>query len=116
MALRDVAHHVMLDHFASVATRASLHSGFPCTALNELSGGTPAYARKAITWNPAASRNLDNDVNPVFDVPPGSTVAGFAIWNTDGSIMWGDNPLPEEDFAGQGQYTLTDADIVSANL
>lgn len=116
MALRDAAHHAMLDAFGALASRASLHTGFPATPENELTGGAPAYARQPITWHPASGRNLDNDTNPVFDVPAGSTVAAFAIWNADGSVLYGDNALTPEVFAGQGQYVLTDADIISSNV
>lgn len=71
----------MLDHFAGVYGFASLHSAFPGdTGLNEIAGGSPAYARKAITWNAAASGNLDNNGNPTFDVPAATTVAWLGLW------------------------------------
>lgn len=103
----------MLDYLATVATRASLHSADPGAngLLNELSGGTPAYARKAISWNPAGSGNINLNGTAVFDVPPASTVLYCGLWNTAGTEYYGAILLTQEVFAGQGTYTLTDADL-----
>lgn len=113
MALTNAAKHVMLDQLATVAVWASLHTADPgLTGANEVTGGSPAYARKAITWNAAASGALDNNANPVFDVPASTTVTHFGLWSaaTNGTF-YGGGDLTDETFAGQGTYTLTDADI-----
>lgn len=71
----DEARDTMLDALAVVGVFCSLHSAYPDdTGSNELTGGTPPYTREAITWNPASSGQLDNNLNPTFDVPAGSTV------------------------------------------
>lgn len=83
MALVNNAKNPMLDHLASLAVFASLHTGDPSTTgANEVTGGSPAYARKAITWNAASGGALDNNANPVFDVPSGTTVTyvGFRMF------------------------------------
>lgn len=60
---------------------ASLHSAFPGTSgANEISGGTPAYTREAITLGAEAggARTLVSSV--VFDVPAGAVVAWVGYW------------------------------------
>jgi hypothetical protein len=113
MALSDAGKHVMLNALAGVAVWASLHTGDPgTTGASEATGGSPAYARKAITWNTAASGALDNNANPVFDVPAG-TYSHFGLWSasTAGTFYGGGALSAPEVFAGQGTYTLTDADV-----
>ena len=113
MPLANAAKDAMLNHFRTLATHASLHSASPPTAANELTGGTPAYARRAITWNAAANGNLDDSGVPAFDVPGGVTVAAFGLWSalTAGTFYGGDPVSTAETFAGQGTYTLTDLDV-----
>lgn len=86
----------------------SLHSGDPGAtgANNELTGGTPAYARKAATFAAAnaASRALSGDVT--FDVPAGSTVAYVGIWTAVAGTYMGCFDVTDEVFASQGQYKL----------
>jgi len=53
----------------------SLHTGYPATSGNEIAGGTPAYARKSITWGTASNGAIAVTNQPVFDVPAGATVA-----------------------------------------
>ena len=63
-------------------TAASLHTGFPgTTGANELSGGSPAYARKTITMSASSGgqRLLAGAVT--FDVPA-STVRWVGYWNS----------------------------------
>lgn len=80
-SLTDNAKHVMLNQLATVAVWASLHTGDPSTTgANEATGGSPAYARKAITWNAAASGALDNNANPVFDVAA-ATYYHIGLWS-----------------------------------
>ncbi len=76
--------------------KLSLHSDYPGTdgGSNELSGGTPAYARKAATVNTAsgAARALNADV--AFDVPPGADVAAIGFWQSgtpDTFVGWAPN-------------------------
>jgi hypothetical protein len=113
MPLSTAAKNAMLDHLAGLAVFASLHTADPgATGTNEVSGGSPAYARKAITWNAAASGNLDNNANPVFDVPAGTTVTHVGFWSAVSAGTWyGSADVTDETFAAQGTYTATDADI-----
>jgi hypothetical protein len=83
------------------------------TPLVEISGGSPAYARKAIAFNAAVEGNLDDSTNgAVFDVPAGATVdyVSFHSASTAGTMLALDR-VTSEAFAGQGTYTVTDADL-----
>lgn len=113
MALNDTAKNLMLDALAADAVFASLHTADPgTTGTSEVTGGSPAYARKAITWNAAASGALDNNANPVFDVPAGTTITHVGLWDavTAGNFL-GSMDITDEAFGAQGTYTLSDADI-----
>lgn len=122
MPFKNDGKHRMLNHLAGNAatgapiTHASLHTGFPATGANEVTGGTPAYARKAITFEAAAGTELAGSIDvtaaPVFDVPAGTTVAAVGYWTalTAGTIM-ADADVTDEVFAAQGTYSLTDTDM-----
>jgi hypothetical protein len=88
--------------------QASLHSGDPGAlgANNELSGGSPAYARKNVTFNAASSGSRALNADVTFDVSAGSTVAYVGYW-ASGPTFLGSDQVTSEAFAGQGTYTLT---------
>lgn len=114
MALNNAAKNLMLDSFGASAVYVSLHTADPgSTGTSEVSGGSPAYARKSVTWNSAASADLDNNANPVFDVPAGTTVTHFGMWSavTGGTFYGGALLSASETFGGQGTYTFTDIDV-----
>lgn len=114
MGLSNNGKNVMLDALGAVAVWASLHTADPgTTGASEVTGGSPAYARKAITWNAASGGALDNNANPTFDVPAGVTVSHYGLWSAvSGGTFYGGNALSaSESFTGQGQYNMTDADI-----
>lgn len=82
MGLSTAGKNALLDHLASLADFVSLHTAYPGdSGTSEVTGGSPAYARKAHTWNAAASGNLDNSNAPVFDIPAGTTVGWFGMWS-----------------------------------
>lgn len=80
--------------------------------LIEISGGSPAYARKAVTWAAAVGGSKDETASPVFDVPGGVTVDWMGLYSalTAGTLIAIDD-LTAETYAGQGTYTLSDTDI-----
>ena len=112
MALNATALNLMLDQLATVAVFASLHTDVIGSGSGgEVSGGSPAYARKAITWNAAASGNLDNNANPVFDVPA-TTIRRVGLFSAvTAGTYYGDADITDEVFAAQGTYTLSDFDV-----
>ncbi len=78
----------------------------------EPSGGAPAFARKAITWNAAALGNLDSAVMPEFDVAANTPMTHAVVMDgqTGGSILgWGEFPLTEYD--AQAVFRLRDVDL-----
>lgn len=113
MGLNTAALNLMLDALGAVVDFVSLHTdAVGGGSSNEVTGGSPAYARKGITWNAASSGNLDSSNAPVFDVPASTTIrrVGFFDAVTSGNY-YGDADITDEVYGGQGTYTLTDADI-----
>lgn len=114
MALSNAGKNVMLDALGAVAVFASLHTADPgTTGASEVTGGSPAYARKAITWFASSGGDLDNNANPTFDVPASTTVAYFGLWSAaSGGTFYGGGALSaSETYSAQGTYTLADADV-----
>jgi hypothetical protein len=114
MAYSTAAKNYMLDQLGTnKATYASLHTADPGdTGASEVTGGAPAYARKAITWNAAAAGVLDSSVAPVFDVPASTTVTHVGFWDAVTLGNWaGGAAVTNETFGAQGTYTLDDADL-----
>lgn len=94
--------------YATAATHASLHSAAPgTTGASEISGGSPAYARKASSWSAPSNGVIASTYT--FDVASGVTVAGWGVWNavTAGTYQDGGSVSSSQAFASQGQYTLT---------
>lgn len=102
-AFTTTAKNTMLT--ALTVTHASLHSADPGSGgTNELSGGSPAYARLVPVFNAAVSASRALNANLVFDVPAGATVAYVGYWET--AVFLGSDPVTNESFTGQGTYTL----------
>lgn len=84
--LSNTAKGLMLDaideSLAAGAKFASLHSAYSNSGANELSGGSPAYARKPLTWAAASggSKALAATL-PTFDVPAGAAPAWLGFWD-----------------------------------
>ena len=88
MAFNDAAKNVMLDALDESVTQIT-HVGIftaadPGTGTNftgtEATGGSPAYARQAVTWGAAASGQKSNTGTLTFDVPAG-TYGFFGYFN-----------------------------------
>jgi hypothetical protein len=78
----------------------------------ELTGGSPAYARKAITWGAAANGSMSASNQPVFDVPAGASVKHVIFMSalTSGT-EYARATVTEETYGNQGTYTLTSATL-----
>jgi hypothetical protein len=72
-----------LEVATSMIAFASLHTSYSATGTpGELTGGSPAYARKAITWATASTGSkAANGTLPTFDIPPSTTVAFVGLWS-----------------------------------
>lgn len=90
----------------------SLHATAPgATGAGEVTGGSPAYARKAATWSAASNGSKPLSNAPVFDVPAG-TVAFIGLWSAvTGGTYLGYVDVTDETFAAQGTYTVTSGSI-----
>jgi hypothetical protein len=103
------ARNVGVDAIAALSTRLALHTGDPGganSATSEVSGGTPAYARKAVAWNAASGGAAAQTSNVVFDVPAGTTVTWISLWNTAGTVRYLKKAVTSEAFGAQGTYTV----------
>ena len=74
----DAAKNAMLD--AEPSTHLSLHTAWSATGANEVTGGSPAYARKAASWSAAASAIAALTAAVTFDVPAGTTARYVGRW------------------------------------
>lgn len=87
---------------ASLITHIALFDG-----ATEISGGSPAYARKAVTWTAPSNGLIRPNADLVFDIPAGATVDGWRGFTaSSGGTDYEGAALTAEDFAGQGTYTL----------
>lgn len=112
MALNDAGKNAILSSGIAAITHLSLHTDAVGSGSGgEITGGTPAYARKAASWGSPATGSVALNTQPVFDVPA-STVArvGFFSALTAGTY-YGDAELTDEVFAAQGTYTITSGSI-----
>jgi hypothetical protein len=108
MAIATTAlRNTLAGAYASAATYAALYTTAPSsTAGTEVSGGSPAYSRKAITWSAASNGAVTASV--VFDVPTGTTIRGIGIHNasTAGTYLDGVT-VSDQAFTSQGTYTVS---------
>lgn len=98
-----------VDAIAALVTRLALHTADPGGAdlsANEVTGGSPAYARKAVAYNAAASGAATQNGDVTFDVPA-CTVAYVTGWNTAGTSRYFKKAVTNEVFAAQGTYKVT---------
>jgi hypothetical protein len=93
-----------------------LHTADPSTTgANELTGGSPAYARKAVTWSAAATAAKAASNAPVFDVGAGKTITHWGMWSTatGGTFYYGGTLPASETFGSQGTYTATSTTLTA---
>lgn len=106
MAMEVVYRNAIADYGATQIT----HIGLVDELGTELTGGSPAYARKAVTWTTASDGTIRPSVDLTFDVPAGTTVGGWRAYSAlTAGTNYGGADLTQETFAGQGEYTLLSA-------
>lgn len=60
----------------------SLHTAYSTTGANELTGGSPAYARKALTWGAFGSGvKALTATFPTWDIPASTTFGWMGLWD-----------------------------------
>jgi len=80
------------------------HIGLVNGSGTEISGGT--YARQAVTWDDTDGL-IRPDADLVFDIPEGSTVAGWRGYSaSSGGTNYGGAALTSQEFSIDGTYTL----------
>jgi hypothetical protein len=117
MALTVNAKNAMLNALGALATHVSLLTALSDTAPTEVTGGTPAYARKPVTaWAAAASGSMAGPtVAFSFDVPAGTTVLGLGLHSalTAGTFYgW----IGLQAGAIQGAGTVNTADVTANTI
>jgi hypothetical protein len=103
------ARNIGVDAVAAVCLRVAAHTGDPGganSASNEVTGGSPAYARKAVAWSAASAGAAACSGNVVIDIPAGTTVSWLSFWNTAGTVRYFKKDVTDEAFGAQGTYTL----------
>ena len=99
--------NAMLD--AITYDLCSLHTAYSITGANEVTGGTPAYARKAIVFGAAAVRVKAATSKPLFDIPASTTVRWIGVWTNAGTIFRGM-------FANGGTERGFQVDVLNNNI
>lgn len=97
--------------YAAATPYGTLFSADPGTsgaATGELSGGSPAFARKATAWGTAAASAVTGGTE-TFDIPSGGVVAyhGLCASGTLGTADVRDSTaLTSQTFSSQGSYSV----------
>lgn len=108
MAIQTVTEkNSLANKYAADATHGAVYTTAPgASAGTEPSGGSPAYARKALTWGAASGGVVT--ATAVFDIPAGATIVGFGLHTalTGGTYLDG-GALTSQNFATQGTLTVT---------
>lgn len=74
----DAARNNMIG--AEGTTHLSAHTAFSSTGANEVTGGTPAYARKAVTYGAPSGAAKALSASATFDIPASTTVRFIGRW------------------------------------
>ena len=103
MAVNAAYLNAIGDHGGTLIT----HIGLVDETDTEITGGDPAYARQAASWDTAVDGQIDLSADLTFDIPEGTTVAGWQGYSAStGGTAYGIVNLTNEAFANQGTYTL----------
>lgn len=103
----------LANQYAGNAPDGTLFSGAPATdgsATNELSGGSPAFARKALGWSNSTGGAGQVTGGATFDVGAGKTVDHVGVC---GSAVLGTADIRDtasvtsQAFASQGTYQVS---------
>lgn len=85
MRFSDEAKNVMLnaldESLADGITHLSLHTAYSSSGANEVTGGSPAYARQAVAWAAASGGAKAMTGTETFDIPAGTTVRWIGGWD-----------------------------------
>jgi hypothetical protein len=117
----DATENAQADEDAARCPYVSLHTAAPgATGANEATGGSPAYARKALTFNDAGLEGPLGVSQPatvgvawgsaIFDVPA-DTFTDYGLWSAvSAGTFRGSGPIPVDggvEFASQGTLAVS---------
>lgn len=116
MGFTDAVKDAALSTITAQALYVSVHTADPgTTGANEATGGSPAYARKPLSWGTPAAGSVSAP-NVVIDVPAG-TYTHVGLWGSvSGTDFKGGDTLKNSSgtatpltFTAQGTITLSDS-------
>lgn len=109
--------NALLAGLKTAITHISLHSSDPSTnGANEITGGTPAYARQAVTFGDPSAGSMATTASMTFNVPAGATVAYVGYWSASSAgTFYGSRALDaSQNFATAGTFTVNIGDLTEA--
>lgn len=89
--LKNLMLDALQESLSTGADFGSLHTAYSTTGTNEVTGGSPAYARVALVWAAAASGAIALAATlPTWNVPASTTVAWWGGWDavTSGTFLF----------------------------
>ncbi len=108
MAIQTVTmRNTLANAYAGAALYGAVYTSAPSgTAGTEVTGGSPAYARKSLSWSSASASVVT--ATATFDIPTGTTVLGVGIHSavTAGTYLDGVS-VTSQAFSSQGTLTVT---------
>jgi hypothetical protein len=102
----DSTKQSLANHYGTLATHGSAHTADPgTTGASEVTGGSPAYARQALTWTAGTTGTATS--SGTFDIPAGVTVAWVGLWSALTAGTFRDkSDVVDQAFASQGTLTV----------
>jgi len=99
-----------VDAWKAAYSWVALYNGDPNGAGTEISGGSPAYARKQATFSTSTAGDVTITAALTFDIPSGATVSHFGFMTAatagtrggDGAFSASEGP-----YGAQGTYQVT---------
>ena len=92
--------------YIAAVTHASLHTADPAgTGANEVTGGTPAYARIPLTWTNNGGGQYTSQLME-FDVPDNTTLTHVGLWDAATAGTYIDKSPVSATFVSQGKFRI----------
>ena len=86
MPVSTAASNTLLTSFTTnQAKYVSLHTAYSATGANEVTGGSPAYARQSLTWGSASGEAISISGSYNLNVPASTTVEFIGFWDAASS-------------------------------
>jgi hypothetical protein len=100
----------LANDYAALAPYGTLFTADPGTsgaATNEVSGGSPAFARKSMAWSTSSGGAGSVSGSPTFDIPAGTTITNMGVCASS-TLTTADVKdkcaITSQTFASQGTY------------